>query len=214
MSPTSPSRPEPSGRFAVPLLDDDSPAAGPEHDSAPTPKASPLARGWTIFTGLVLLAVTGVIVRDVLIVSGSIDGRELLPPVFDWIAGLPDEQTGAVWTLWAGIGCALVALFFLAVTIRPRRRTHLTFGGASQLHGRPVDIARLSTAAARRVPGVLSARTVATRRKLSVTAVTAVSPESTGTIKDRVAAEVGDLAALMESTPAVDVTVTTQREDR
>lgn len=206
-------RPEPSGRFADTVVD---PAQSPQGDAGPCPepKASPLARGWTVILGVALLAAAGVAIRDVLIVNDSVTGTQLLPPVFDWVSSLPGTAQDAPWTLWAGIGCALAALFFLAVTIRPRRRTHLAFGNGSGLHGRPVDVARLSTAAARRVPGVLSARTVATRRRLTVHVVTAVSPDSTETIKARVAVEVGELAELLNSSPDIDVTVATQREDR
>ncbi|WP_420099282.1 DUF6286 domain-containing protein [Corynebacterium sp.] len=203
-------RPEPSGRFAVDLAEltaPSTPSTEPNTGNtahAPEPKASPLARGWTVVLGLTLLAGTVVIVRDLLIVNGSVTGTELLPPVFDWLAGVHSEP----WMLWAGIGCALVALFFLAVSVRPRRRTHMSFGDGAELYARPVDVARLSTATARRVPGVLSAHTVTTRKKIAVRVVTAVTPESTDTIRSRVSTHVSELAELLDPAPRVDVTVT------
>ncbi|MGO1949405.1 MAG: hypothetical protein ACTH1D_07205 [Mycobacteriaceae bacterium] len=193
-------RPAPSGRFAVDLTDPAPEQAG----CAPEPKASPAARFWTVLLGLVFLVVCGTVVRDILVINGSVTGEQVLPGLFDWLADLRAES----WMLWAGIGCAVVALLFLAVTLRPRRRTHIAFGGDSRLYGRPVDIARLSTAAARRIPGVLDARTVATRRKIHVTAVTAVTPDAAGEIRDRTTAHVSELAELLDPSPAVTVTVT------
>ncbi|AHW64820.1 Putative membrane protein [Corynebacterium glyciniphilum AJ 3170] len=205
-------RPEPSGRFAADLsLSDNTTSVDPgDEPRAPQPKASPLARGWTIVLGLVLLGVTAVIIRDVLILNDSVSGRQLLPPVFAWFATVQNES----WMLWAGIGCALVAAFFLLVSVRPRRRTHMAFGDGSELYARPVDVARLSTATARRVPGVLSAHTVATRKKISVKVVTAVTPESTETIRARVSTHVSELSALLDPAPNVQVTVTPGGEGR
>ena len=215
-------RPEPSGRFAADLsLSDDTTTAGSAGSAgsgespqpvphAPQPTASPLARGWTIVLGIVLLGLTAVIVRDVLILNGSVSGSQLLPPVFDWFATVQSES----WMLWAGIGCALVAVFFLLVTVRPRRRTHMAFGDGSELYARPVDVARLSTATARRVPGVLSAHTVTTRKKISVKVVTAVTPESAETIRARVSTHVSELSALLVPAPSVQVTVTSGGEGR
>jgi hypothetical protein len=209
-------RPAPSGRFAADLASSDdtstaTPAGTPDPDThAPEPKASPRARAWTVVVGLVLLSTAGVAVRDVLLLNGTLTGDQLLPPVFEWFATVHNEP----WMLWAGIGCALVALFFLAVTVRPRRRTHMSFGRGSELYARPVDIARLSTAAARRIPGVLSARTVTTRKKIAVTVVTAVTPESADTIRERVTTQVSELSSLLDPSPGVEVTVTRGGEEK
>lgn len=198
-------RPEASERFTVPLDSADSAEVQP-----PEPKASPLARGWTVVTGLVLVALAGITVRDILIVNDTVSGQQLLPPVFDWFATVHEEA----WMLWAGIGFALVALFFLAVTVRPRRRTHMAFHRGSALYARPVDIARLSTAAALRTPGVLSGRTVATPKKISVTVVTAVTADSTETIRDRVSRQVSELATLLDPSPEIRISVTTGDDPR
>lgn len=217
-------RPEPSGRFAVDLTTlEDEPRDGGKKDgkngkdgkdasrpAPPEPKAAPHARGWTVLLGLVLLGVTAVIVRDILIVTDTVGGTQLLPPVFDWFATVQQET----WMLWAGIGCAVVALIFLIVTLRPRSRTHLAFDDDTALFARPVDVARLSTAAARRVPGVLTARSVATRKKISVTVETAVTPDSAGAIRDTVAAQVNELAGHLTSTPTVDVSVSAGGEGK
>ncbi|MGP9611326.1 DUF6286 domain-containing protein [Corynebacterium sp. AOP40-4SA-5] len=145
-----------------------------------------------------------------LILNDSVSGRQLLPPVFGWFATVESES----WMLWAGIGCALVAVLFLLVSLRPRRRTHLAFGDGSELYARPVDVARLSTATARRVPGVLSAHTVTTRKKISVKVVTAVTPESAETIRTRVSTHVSELSTLLEPAPSVQVTVIPGGEGR
>lgn len=213
-------RPEPSGRFAVDLATLDESSRNDEkkgkkgkdasRPSPPEPKAAPHARGWTVLLGLVLIGATAVIVRDILIVTDTVGGTQLLPPVFNWFAEVHYEP----WMLWAGIGCAIVALIFLIVTLRPRSRTHLSFADDTALFARPVDVARLSTAAARRVPGVLTARSVATRKKISVTVETAVTPDSAGAIRDSVAAQVTELAEHLVSTPTVDVSVSAGGEHK
>ncbi|AGP31616.1 Asp23/Gls24 family envelope stress response protein [Corynebacterium terpenotabidum] len=176
-------------------------------NSAPAPAASPRARWWTILLGIVFLALGGVGIHDLLIVTGHITTDPLLPPVYDWFA----EVQYAGWLLAVAIGCALVALILFIATVRPRVRTHLAFAGGSELYARPVDIARMSTAAARRSGGVLRASTVATRKKITVTVVTAAGEDAERTaLAETVDAEVTRLASLLDPVPSVTVKVTTR----
>lgn len=171
---------------------------------APAPAASPRARWWTILLGLVLLAAGGVAVHDLLVVRGTIHTRQLLSPVYDWIA----DVTYADWVLPAAIGFALVALILLVATLRPRARTHLSFGEDAALYARPVDVARMSTAAARQAGGVLRASTVATRKRITVTATTAAGDQAErNAVSAAVSEQVGHLAAMLDPEPAVIVKI-------
>lgn len=180
------------------------PAPAPALTPAPVPAASPRARWWTILLGLVLLAAGGVAVHDLLVVRGTIHTDQLLIPVYDWIA----DVTYADWVLPAAIGCALVALILLVATLRPRARTHLSFGEDAALYARPVDVARMSTAAARQAGGVLRASTVATRKRITVTATTAAGDQAErDAVSAAVSEQVGHLAAMLDPEPAVIVKI-------
>lgn len=209
-------RPQPSGRFAADLTSTDdigdieearSTRSHTPESNTPEPKASPAARFWTVLLGLLLLVGCGVIIRDILIVNDITTGDQLLPPLYDWFATVHYES----WMLWAGIGCAFVALIFLFVTLRPRRRTHIALDSSTRFYGRPVDIARVATATARRIPGVLTAQSVVTRKKIQVTADTAVDQTSADDIRYQVHSQISDLAESLEPTPDVTVTLTTGR---
>jgi hypothetical protein len=171
---------------------------------APVPAASPRARWWTILLGLVLLAAGGVALHDLLVVQESISTDQLLAPVYDWIG----EVRYAGWVLPSAIGCALVALVLLVATLRPRARTHLSFGEDAALYARPVDVARMSTAAARQAGGVLRASTVATRKRITVTVTTAAGDQDErDAVSAGVSDQVGHLAAMLDPEPAVVVKV-------
>lgn len=180
------------------------PVLTPALTPAPVPAASPRARWWTVLLGLLLLAAGGVAVHDLLVVRGTIHTDQLLTPVYDWIA----DVTYADWVLPAGIGCALVALILLVATLRPRARTHLSFGEDAALYARPVDVARMSTAAARQAGGVLRASTVATRKRITVTATTAAGDQAErNAVSAAVSEQVGHLAAMLDPEPAVVVKI-------
>lgn len=173
--------------------------------TAPVPAASPRARWWTILLGLVLLAAGGVAVHDLLVLRGTLHSAQWLEPVYDWIAGV----RYAGWVLPAAIGCALVALVLFVAAVRPRTRTHLSFAGDAALFARPVDVARMSTAAAERSGGVLRASTVATRKKITVTVVSAAGDDAEkDAVRSSVTAEVHRLAGMLDPEPKVTVRIT------
>lgn len=210
-------RPDPSGRFAVnlsggthvsePLGD----AHAPASDPTPAPVASPTARVWTVILGLLMIVACGVIVRDILLVTEVIDGQQLLPSAFDWLATLSYDT----WMLWAGVGCAFMALILLISTVRPRTRTHIAVGAEQRVFGRPIDFARMSTSTARRIPGVVDAQSVVTRRKIKVTVQSTATPNDQDEVRGKVQASLETLAERLTPTPEVTVTVTpaTSRSD-
>lgn len=179
----------------------------PEHPTltpAPAPAASPRARWWTILLGVVLLGLGAVAVHDLVVVRGSLHADPWLSPAYEWLANV--HYAG--WVLPAAIGSLILALVLFLATVRPRTRTHLTFVTSDAIYARPVDVARLGTAAAQRIGGVSRASTVATRKRITVTAVS-----SAGDAAERAAvtAEVRNivepLAALLDPAPRLVVRV-------
>ena len=137
----------------------------PEHFGQ-QPKASPAARSWAVILGLLLIAAGIVGVRETWLVGSGSDAQSWVQPVLNLIA---TEQL-QTWMIWAGVASIIVGLIFLFATLKTRRTTHLQLASdTASMWMRPVDIARLSSATARRVPGVASAQTSADKKTAKVT---------------------------------------------
>ncbi len=142
--------------------------------SAPTPIAGrvPVAAPAAGYVGtliaLLLLGLGVVGLRDGAVAAGWLDGREWTKNAVGWIDGL----TFAVWMIPVGVLAIVVGLWWLYAAVRPRRRTALAVDARSSVWIAPADVARLATAAAESVAGVLDARSSATLHKITVTART------------------------------------------
>lgn len=120
------------------------------------PKSSPAARWFSIIIALLLIALGVVAARELILrLASSVNWQSWLDPVLDAIALNELPQ----WALWAGIPAVIVGLILLYFSIRPRARTHRQLKSQTSLWARPVDIARLTTATAKRTPGVGNAST-------------------------------------------------------
>lgn len=132
-----------------------------------TPARPPRVRGISVVLGLLLLALAGLASREAVVHLRSPAGWD---PI---LARLPEQLTGldARWVGALGALAVLVGLFLLAAVLSPRgsRYRRLDHTQAS-VWVRPVDVARFSTATAKRVPGVLSASSLAKKKRVNVTA--------------------------------------------
>lgn len=129
------------------------------------PRLSPPVRWLAILLGLALIALACVAWRDMW-VTYSESTRELwTAPVFELIGTPPLPM----WMVWAGVGSIVVGLLFFLISVRRGRMTHVPVGPSPAVEAgqgttaamwiRPVDIARLVSATARRLPGVSTAQT-------------------------------------------------------
>jgi hypothetical protein len=128
-------------------------------------------------TGSGRIGVVGPILAVLLTAAGFVllhdavaraDGR----PGRTWVAATVDVIDGAIalwWMVAAGIAVALIGLWLIVTGLRPRSRRTVAITSATGLFLRARDIARLASAAADDVDGVLSAASVASRRKVTVT---------------------------------------------
>lgn len=117
--------------------------------------------------GLGLLVLCGVAVRDLAVEAGWAQGEP-------WLAEAAHRSTETAWAGWmwaAAIGCIVVGLLLVAVSLKPRRPTHFQLTEHDVLWTRPVDVARRCSAAAESVSGVDHAKTVVTRRKAKCTVI-------------------------------------------
>ena len=83
---------------------------------------------------------------------------------------------------WGGIGLFLVGLWLVAAAFVPRLKPYLGLSSPAAIWVRRVDLARHATATAKTLPGVLSASTLVTKKKITVTATSATVDE---TVRER-----------------------------
>lgn len=165
------------------------------------PKASPAVRTWAAILGLLLIAAGIVGVRETWLVGSGSDAQSWVQPVLDLIA-TKDLQT---WMIWAGVGAIVVGLIFVIAALKTRRTTHLQLASdTASMWMRPVDIARVSSATARRVPGVASAQTSADSKTAKVTAH---GDTDDAELQGRVETAVTQCLAPLQNPPQVIVTV-------
>ncbi|MEX3507775.1 MULTISPECIES: DUF6286 domain-containing protein [unclassified Corynebacterium] len=165
------------------------------------PKASPAARGWAIFLGLLLLALAVMAGRETWLVATDANASSWVTPVTDLVA----RENLETWMIWAGVAAVVVGLIFLIVAFKPRRKTHMRLESErSSVWLRAVDVARRSSAVARQVPGVAAARTQATDKNVKITVNGDTEDPA---LAPRVEEAVSQALQTLESTPRVSVTV-------
>lgn len=165
------------------------------------PKASPAARGWAIFLGLLLLALAVVAGRETWLVATDANASSWVTPVTDLVA----RENLETWMVWAGVAAVVVGLIFLIVAFKPRRKTHMRLESErSSVWLRAVDVARRSSAVARQVPGVAAARTQATDKNVKITVNGDTEDPA---LAPRVEEAVSQALQELSSTPRVSVTV-------
>ena len=132
--------------------------------------------------------------------SGS-EAPSWVQPVLNLIA-TEELQT---WMIWAGVASIVVGLIFLFAAVKTRRTTHVQLASdTASMWMRPVDIARLSSATARRVPGVASAQTSADSKTAKVTVN---GDTKDAELQGRVETAVTRCLAHLKNPPQVIVTV-------
>ncbi len=157
-----------------------------------------------------------VLVAVLLIAAGVIAGREALAagsllglrPADAWLPGLIDTLDGrAVDSGMAGIGAGLVVLGLLLLWAAWHRGVaDASLGEASTVRLRPQDVARLASATAADVDGVLAVTSTASRRSVLVR----VSGTGSPTVASEVRDAVGDRLSELRPMPRLRVQVATR----
>lgn len=162
------------------------------------PAAAPVAA--LIAVGALGIAFTAA--RELLIVDGRYGGAPWLRNSFEWFGRLH-------WETWIAPVAALLVVAGIAavlVALKPRKRTHLPLrlsGPVPTVWMRRTDIARMCSACANGLPGVVTARTVVDRRRAELR-VHAEPGVVAGDLVDTLHAELEpQLALLVEPVPLV-----------
>ncbi|MGX6607007.1 DUF6286 domain-containing protein [Micromonosporaceae bacterium Da 78-11] len=154
---------------------------------------------------VVLTAIGVVLLHDAIAAADTRPGRTWLAAVLDGA----DRATAEWWMIPAGVGIALLGVWMIITALRPRSRKTLAVSSETGVFLRTRDIARLASAAAEDVDGVLSASSVASRRTVNVT-VESDRESIAGRVRDTV---VRRLSALV-SPPEVKVRVRAHWQSR
>lgn len=164
-----------------------------------TPVATPAVLPAAVLLALLLLAGGQAGVRDDLAAAGALRGSSWTATAARHI----DGATPQVWMVPAGVALVLVGLWWLVLTVKPRRRTELEMESGTSVWLRPADVARLATATAEDVPGVVQARSTASRRVVTVTAQT--TAHDTTQVRQQVTEAVTARLAGLRRTPRITV---------
>lgn len=163
------------------------------------PRANPAVRWITVVLGVLLIALSGVLVRELWFYAQDQPFTSWLLPVFNTMASsLIDAK---VVTL--GIIIALVGLWLVITAFIPRARTHVRVDSPASIWVRPVDIARKATNAARAETGSTTVRSKANRKKLTVE----IDDDGTGSTQERVTSLLNGEFSRLQAPPAVAVKV-------
>jgi hypothetical protein len=147
---------------------------------------------------ILLTGIGVVLLHDAISEADTRPGRTWLAAVVNGLNGLTAEW----WLIPVGVVVALIGVWLIVTAMRPRSRKTLAVTSATGVFLRTRDIARLASAAADDVDGVLSAHSVASRRTVTVT-VESDTPGIAGHVQETVAQR---LAALVDP-PKIKVRV-------
>jgi len=196
---TDPSTADPTDTTAREEVDPDSGASPVEPTAGRTPSAAPAAASWAVLLALVVLALGVVGIRDALVAAGAFGGSSWTKNTANAIDGL----TARTWMIPAGIGLAVLGLWWLLAALKPRKRTEISLTGTPGAWMRPGDLARLVQPTVENVDGVVSASTSATRRTVTVKATT--TARDSAQVRTALTEAVGDRLSALRRAPRVKV---------
>jgi len=196
---TDPSTADPTDTTAREEVDPESGVSPVEPTAGRTPTATPAAAPWAVLLALVVLALGVVGIRDALVAAGAFGGSSWTKNTANAIDGL----TARTWMIPAGIGLAVLGLWWLLAALKPRKRTEISLTGTPGAWMRPADLARLVQPTVENVEGVVSASTSATLRTVTVKATT--TARDSAEVRTAVTEAVGDRLSALGRAPRVKV---------
>jgi hypothetical protein len=179
------------------------PVGGDAPEWEPMPPASQPTRSGPVgivgpILAVLLIALGVVLLRDALVAAGVLAGAAWIPAALGPLDGVRPGPSFLI----GGIVAALLGLWLIFTAVRPRVRSGVKVASRTGIFLGTGDVARLASAAAEDVGGVISASTVATRRKVSTTVRTTGGPGIAAAVRDAVTDRLTDLE------PPARVTVT------
>ncbi|QNG20034.1 hypothetical protein G4H71_14360 [Rhodococcus triatomae] len=158
----------------------------------------PAAAGYVgALVAIALLAVGVIALRDAAVSTPWLDGERWI----DSGVRAVDGASPRTWMVPVGVLLAVAGVLALVVAVKPRGKVGTAVSTTTGVWIEPRDIARLATATAESVPGVVEARSTATRRKVSVLVTTSDDSVDTNPVEDAV----NQAFSAMETPPKVRI---------
>lgn len=159
-----------------------------------------------IVLAVALLASAVVLLREALVVFGAVGGAQWLPAA---ARSLPVVAPSTVMVV-VGVALVLVGVWLAYLALRRRTRKAVQVSAGTGVFTTPADVARLSSSTARDVDGVLSARSTATHRTVTVRISTTGDPTTTDAVRSMVTGRL----SVLERAPKVRVNASTDSTGR
>ncbi|MEO9323188.1 hypothetical protein ABFT23_06825 [Nocardioides sp. C4-1] len=144
------------------------------------PRARPAVVALALLVALLLLAAGGVLLRDLAVSQGWLDGRAWVPAVVDAVGDVRRSTGLAV----AAAAVAVLGLLLLVAAAGRGRPTHAAVEAHTETWISPRAVAAVALEAADRAPGVLHAAVTGAGRRRVVLEVTGSSSASTRSVVD------------------------------
>lgn len=164
------------------------------------PLGNPASRWISVCTSLLLIALTGIGIRDLwyhFYTEESLD-QSWLGRTWEFLATFPADVAAIV----ISIIMILVGLALLFYTFKPRPRTHVRVASPVSIWTRPVDIARKATGTARTDLGAEHVSSKANRKSITVQAT---DDGSGAALQERLTRNLNNEFKALAAPPAVSV---------
>ena len=138
--------------------------------STPTSTAGASILAVPLAVIVIMLGAIGI--RDAVVAAGWVGGTPWSPGAASWLAAL---RAGS-WMRPVGVVLVLAGLVLVLVAVKPRRKPTAELTAASAVFIDLTDTARIASAAAESIAGVISARSTARRGAVVVRCAVTTSP--------------------------------------
>lgn len=142
------------------------PTVAPQVIAARNPKKSPGVRWWAILLSLLLLALAGVLGREIWVLESNTNQGSWLQPILNWFANPARDAV----LITAGIGAAILGLWLLLSVLKPAPLRHIKVSSSPAIWMRRKDIETALDDRVRSVPGVTEANVSMSKSSVSVKA--------------------------------------------
>lgn len=163
------------------------------------PRRNPAARWVTILVGISLLALSGLLARELWFLYQDQPFTSWVRPVLDFLGTRVVDATAVT----VGIIISVLGLWLIISSFMRRGRTHMQVESPASIWVRPVDVARKSTYAARAEVGGENVRSKADSKRVTVE----VEDDGSGHTEELVQGAVARELRHLSNPPAVAVKV-------
>lgn len=164
------------------------------------PLAAPGASYLAALIALLFVLAGVVLIREAALDAGWIAGTSWTTAALEFM----DPLTPVPWMRWASVVTIAAGVAAVVITFLPRRKRSVRVDAESAVFVDLTEVSHIADLAAESVPGVLSARSAARRRRVTVRCVVIGDGDAT---KERIEAAVSGELATLATTPKITIRI-------